>query len=88
MDKSKAKMMMLKSLSKEMSDMMREGYSENAPDSLKDKMMKVTVAADSKDGLEKGLSKAQQIMKKKMMMSEDCGEDCEGCPKCEEESEE
>ena len=62
MDKKKAKLSQLKDLSKEMSKMMGDGYA--------DSMQKVTVAADSKEGLEKGLSKAQELMKKKGLMEE------------------
>jgi hypothetical protein len=62
MDKKKAKLSQLKDLSKEMSKMMGDGYA--------DSMQKVTVASDSKEGLEKGLSKAQELMKKKGLMSE------------------
>lgn len=62
MDKKDAKLSQLKELSKEMSKMMGEGYG--------DSMQKVTVAADSKEGLEKGLSKAQELMKRKGLMEE------------------
>lgn len=60
--KSKAKKEMLSALSKDMREMMGEGLS----DSLKDKMMKVTVAGDSEEAVEKGLDKAKEIMKRKM----------------------
>ena len=42
---------------------------------LPEKKMQVTVAADSKEGLKEGLSKAEQIMKAKMgsMAAEDGG---------------
>ena len=65
--KCKAKKMMLKALSDEMGEDMRAGYGEG----MKDKMMSVKVMADSKKGLEKGLSKAQEIMKKKMKMEDE-----------------
>lgn len=61
--KKKAKKEMLSALSSEMKDMMREGYKDS---DLMDKM-KVTVASDSEEGLEEGLSKAQEIMKKKSL---------------------
>jgi hypothetical protein len=67
MDKKKAKLSQLKDLSKEMSKMMGDGYS--------DSMQKVTVASDSKEGLEKGLSKAQELMKKKGLMSEEMSDE-------------
>lgn len=91
--KKKAKKEMLSELSKEMKEMQREGYGEGP---LADKM-KVSVAADSKKGLEEGLSKAQEIMKMKglgMMDEEEseemCGEcgseecECEESPESEE----
>lgn len=63
MDKKKAKLSQLKDLSDEMKKMMGDGYA--------DSMKKVTVAADSEEGLEKGLSKAQEIMKKKGLMEDE-----------------
>lgn len=59
----KAKSDMLRKLSDEMKEMMREGYDES---DLGKKMMKVTVAADDEEGLKKGLSKAEEIMKGRM----------------------
>jgi hypothetical protein len=60
--KSQAKASMLKELSKEMSDDM---YSP-MKDMLKKKgMKKVTVASDSPEGLERGLSMAEKLMKLK-----------------------
>ena len=52
--KKKAKMMLLKDLSKEMRGMMGDGYAEG--------MKKVTVASDSDEGLEEGLKKAGEIV--------------------------
>jgi hypothetical protein len=87
MEKSKMKMEMLEMLKQEMKEMMGEEkkgmLSENMP-------KKVTVMSDSKEGLEKGLSKAQQIMKAKLgslpeeeeYEKEDEME--EMCEKCEE----
>ena len=64
MDKKKeAKMEMLKTLSKEMREMMGEGYGE--------KLKKVTVASDSEEGLEEGLDKAKEIMKAKGLLKDD-----------------
>lgn len=78
MDKRKAKLDSLRDLSKEMKKMMGEGYA--------DSMQKVTVAADSKEGLQKGLSKAQEIMKKKGLM-EEMDEESMDEPMSEEEKE-
>ena len=87
--KLKAKSDMLKLLSKEMSD------DQHSP--LKEKlagkqMSKVTVMSDSPKGLAKGLSKAEEILKKRDSMlsplesEKDC-KDCKGsgCPLCEAE---
>ena len=90
MDKRSAKLSQLKELSKEMKKMMGDGFAEGMKG-----MQKVTVASDSKEGLQKGLSKAQEIMKKKGLMEdmseekEDKEEVCEacegeGCKHCEE----
>jgi hypothetical protein len=55
----------------ELRDMMKEMMGEKHGESLKDKMA-VKVVADSPEGLEEGLSKAEQILKKrKEMMSMD-----------------
>lgn len=77
MDKKKAKLSQLKDLSKEMRKMMG--------DSFGDSMQKVTVASDSKEGLEKGLSKAQEIMKKKGLMEDESEEMKENIDQEEEE---
>lgn len=91
--KMMAKKAMLKSLKKEMMDMMGEERSD-LKDVLGKKLMKVTVASDSKEGLAKGLEKAEDIMEKKSE-EESEGYECDecgdmGCPACEEgeESEE
>jgi hypothetical protein len=65
--KNRAKSEMLKELSKTMSD------DQNSPlkDIMGKKLQKVTVMSDSKKGLEKGLSKAEQILKKKESMNPD-----------------
>jgi hypothetical protein len=94
-DKLEAKKAMLKSLKSEMKSMMGEGRGDLS-DMLGKKLMKVTVASDSKEGLEKGLSKAEEIMQKKSESpemedeSEYGCESCEdkGCPECEEMEEE
>ena len=71
--KKKAKEAMLKELSKTMSD------DQNSPlkDVLGKKMQKVTVMSDSTKGLEKGLSKAEQILKKKESMMPEMEDDSE-----------
>ena len=69
--KSKAKSMMLKELSKAMSD------DQNSPigDMMKGKkMQKVTVMSDSPEGIKKGLSKAEQIMQAKHGSEPEMGE--------------
>ena len=90
MDKKSAKAAMLKELSKEMSD---DQYSP-----LKDlmkgkKMQKVSVMSDSPEGLKKGLSKAEQLLKMKGYESdsedsEDESEEMEEPESAEEEMDE
>lgn len=63
--KKDAKKGMLKGLSDQMREMMGEGY-----EGMKD-MKKVTVASPTEEGLEEGLDKAKEILKKKL------GEDAE-----------
>jgi hypothetical protein len=79
-----AKKLMLKSLKDDMKQMVGEG--RNDLSSLLDgkKMMKVSIASDSKEGLKKGLSKAEEIMNKKL--GEDFSDSSEeyDCPKCED----
>ena len=89
--KSKAKSEMLQELSKEMSDDM---YSPMKDMLEKKGLKKVTVASDSPEGLEKGLSMAEKLMKLKSNQngkSEVEEESCPackgaGCQACEEES--
>ena len=78
MDKKKAKRSQLKELSKEMSKMMGESYSEGMP------KQKVTVAADSKEGLKAGLDKAKDLLSKRGLMEELEGESEEKEEKCKE----
>lgn len=74
-----AKAAMLKELSKEMSNDSNSGLK----DALSKKgMKKVTVASDSEEGLKKGLSMAEKLMKLKNGKSE---EDSEEAPEMEEE---
>lgn len=68
--KKEARKAMLKELKSMSRDMDYEGMEDKIPAS----MQKVTVASDSKEGLEKGLEKAQEMMKKrKSMMAKDGG---------------
>lgn len=89
--KHKAKMEMLKMLSKMMSDDGHEGLGEGLKSK---KLQKVTVAAPTSKGLKEGLSKAQQILAAKLgsseseeSESEEACEECEGegCAACESE---
>jgi hypothetical protein len=59
-----AKRKMLEALKKDMS----KEDSMGLPEALGSKMHKVTVAADSKEGLAKGLDKAKEIMQKRSEM--------------------
>jgi hypothetical protein len=81
--KSKAKAEMLKELSKEMSNDM---YSPMKDMIGKKGMKKVSVMSDSPEGLQKGLSMAERLMKLKSNQEggEEEGEDSEeeSCPKC------
>lgn len=87
--KKQAKMEMLKDLKENMKKEMGKGLGD------KISKMKVMVASDSKKGLEEGLSKAQELMKKKfgdlprkMEESEDMAEEMMEAPEMEDESEE
>lgn len=91
--KAMAKSEMLKELSKEMSD---DSYSPLKNMLGKKGMKKVSVMSDSPEGLEKGLSMAEKLMKLKKSQSngesESEEESCssckgKGCPMCESESE-
>jgi hypothetical protein len=68
--KKEARTKMLKELKKAMRDDIHEPLREGMKG-----LKKVTVASDSEEGLEEGLSKAQKILKKKEEMGEDfaCG---------------
>jgi hypothetical protein len=76
--KSKAKKKILKELSEEMGGIAGDRYSNH----FKDKMESVKVSSDSPEGLEAGLSKAQEILKKRKAMTGKLKEEME------EESEE
>lgn len=97
MDKKKlARMEMLRQMSKSKAGEAHKGIG----DLLKGKkVQKVSVIAKDEEGLEKGLSKAQQILKAKLGEKllddedEEMEEECEhcagkGCEECEEEDEE
>lgn len=80
MDKRKAKLSQLKALRDEMNGMMGDEFGKS--------LKKVTVASDSEEGLEKGLSKAQEIMKKKGLMEEMSDEEKEYKEDLDDEEEE
>lgn len=91
--KKLARMEMLKHLSKKKSSEMHEPKA----DALKGKKLsKVTIIAKDKEGLEKGLTKAQEILKAKLGKifdeadEDETEHDCESCKDegCEECSEE
>jgi len=96
--KKNAKAMALKAgyqaLRNDMQDMLKGDSLKSFASSNPKKMMKVSVAADSEKDLEKGLSKAQQILKAKFNdmptedsnpMEEEESEDLEECPMCKGE---
>jgi hypothetical protein len=78
-----AKMDVLKDLKQHAMDMMGEKLGS---------VKKVTVASNSKEGIEKGLDKAKEMIKKTPEDSENVTEEAcpecegEGCPACQEES--
>lgn len=78
--KKKAKKGMLKELSKDMSEMLGDGYKE----SMGDKMA-VKVMSDSPEGLEEGLDKAKMILQKRAAMMGDEYEEEEKREESEEE---
>jgi hypothetical protein len=77
------KMAMKKSLM-QLIDLMDDMEGDSYGDELKG-MKKVTVAAPDEEGLKKGLSKAEQLLKMRSGMDmdsedeEEYGEECEGC---------
>ena len=87
------KKMAMKQVLMQLMSMMDEMESEDFGKEL-GSMKKVTVAAPTEEGLKKGLSKAEEIMKMREGMemdeedseeeeeSENECEECEGCPKC------
>ena len=96
--KLKARMEMLRKLSKDKSSEMHSGLGEGLRSK---KFSKVEIIAKDAKGLKEGLSKAQQILKAKLGNNVDKSEDLsddkealcdacndEGCELCEEEAEE
>lgn len=84
--KLKAKKDMLKKLK----SMMKEDLLSGFEDADKKPERKITIMADSEEGLEKGLSMAEKIMKKKKLMEEgeeESDDDDESCPVCGKEHE-
>lgn len=85
--KSKARMQMLKRISKEKHSELHSGLGAGLKDK---KLSKVEVIAKDEEGLQKGLSKAQQILKAKLgdkalSEEEESEEEYEACPECEGE---
>ena len=84
--KTEARMSMLKEISKKNRDSSYQNFGKN----LKDKKLeKVSVIAPDKEGLEKGLSLAQKILKAKLGEAlgeeeEEDSEESEICPVCED----
>jgi len=56
---------MSKKAKKEMIKMLKQSMRDSSYGDMKDGLKKVTVASDSAEGLEEGLSKAQEILKKR-----------------------
>lgn len=96
--KQKARMEMLRKLSKDKHSELHSGLGDKLKGS---KLSKVEVIAKDEKGLEAGLSKAQQILKAKLgdkldSLDENVAEEIaeceecegEGCPHCEEEESE
>ena len=84
MAKKQLKEEMLKMLKSDMMDMKKESK-KGLFDGImpkKGEMQKVTVMADSKEGLKKGLSKAQEIMKAKLGIDPEMEEEKEECSEC------
>ena len=77
--KAKAKSEMLQELSKEMSDDM---YSPMKDMLGKKGLKKVTVASDSPEGIQKGLSMAEKLMKLKSSQEGESESEEESCPAC------
>jgi hypothetical protein len=90
-----------KAMLKQLSGKTRNEMNSKVGEDLKSKKLsKVTVAAPSKEGLKKGLSLAEKLIKAKYGMDEDEEEtdeehehscpacEDEGCVECEEESDE
>jgi hypothetical protein len=82
--KDKMKKMAMKKSLMELIDLMDDMEGDSYGDELKG-MKKVTVAAPDEEGLKKGLSKAEQLLKMRSGMDmdsedeEESEEECEGC---------
>jgi hypothetical protein len=90
MAKKELKEELLKMLKSDMMGMKKESKKDLFGDMMPKKgMQKVTVMADSPEGLKKGLSKAEEIMEAKLGKKEDSEEECGMCGKmpceCEDE---
>jgi len=69
--KKAAKMRAKKDMLKKLKSMMKEDMLSPFGDSEKKPEKKITIMADSEEGLKEGLSMAEKIMKKKRMMEDD-----------------
>jgi predicted component of type VI protein secretion system len=90
MAKKELKEELLKMLKSDMMGMKKESKKDLFGDMMPKKgMQKVTVMADSSEGLKKGLSKAEEIMQAKLGKKEYSEEECGMCGKmpceCEDE---
>lgn len=83
--KKEAKLKAKKDMLKKLKGMMKEDMLSPFGDSEKKPEKKITIMADSEEGLKEGLSMAEKIMKKKKMMEDD--DDDESCPVCGKEHE-
>ena len=74
---------LLKILKSDMLDMKKEGKKDLFGDLMDKKgVQKVTIMADSKEGLKKGLSKAQEIMKAKLGIDPEEKKEEKECSEC------
>ena len=89
MAKKELKEELLKMLKSDMMEMKKDGKKSLFEGKMPEKMQKVTVMADSPEGLKKGLSKAEEIMEAKLGKKEESEEECGMCGKmpceCEDE---
>jgi DNA repair exonuclease SbcCD ATPase subunit len=87
--KKEAKLKAKKDMLKKLKGMMKEDMLSPFGDSEKKPEKKITIMADSEEGLKEGLSMAEKIMKKKKLMEEgeEYDDDDESCPICGKEHE-